>query len=81
MLRSKDEQAGEAVGALAALVGIAVGLVISRLTEVQCPRAFGNCWEAHRFSTTESVGIGLLAAVAVVLGVTVLSNVRNGRSG
>ena len=66
---------------LAALVGIGVGLVLSRLTEVRCPRAFGNCFEVHRFSNVESAGIGLLAAVVVGVGLTVVAGRLSHRNG
>ena len=62
---------------LSALVGIAVGVALSSLTEVLCgPFNRGNCVEVHRFSTAANAGIGLLAAVAVGVGVSVLSRLR-----
>ena len=66
---------------LATLVGIAAGLVVSRLTEVQCgdPVSLSTCFEVHRLSPGESAGIGLLAAVVIVAGVGAVG-VRRGRA-
>ena len=66
---------------LATLVGIGVGLMLSSMTEVQCggPLSLSTCFDMHRFSTTESAGIGLLVAVAVGASVGAV-RVRRGRA-